>query len=234
MKTKIIATIGDKTSSYGSLKNMKKSGMDIARINTKYGNKKQWEMIIKNLKKINAEIMIDIKNLEFINWINQKKINYLAVSYTQDSKQIKKIRNLIKDKKIKIISKIESKKGLKNIDSLIENSDGIMIARGDLSKNISFEKVPYYKLMILDKCNLKNKFVIVATEMLLSMVNSKKPTNAEVEDVFSAVVEGGSAVMLSEETAIGNYPSLSVRTMKKIVLNSEKYLIKHNKYKCKR
>ena len=133
---------------------------------------------------------------------------------------------MLKDKKIKIISKIETKKGLKNINELIKASDGIMVARGDLSKNIPFEKVPYYKKLIIDKCNSKRKFVIVATEMLLSMVKSKTPTNAEVEDVFSAVIEGGNALMLSEETAIGNYPVLTVKTMQKIISNAEKYLQK--------
>lgn len=227
MKTKIIATIGPKSMSFPIVKQMKFNGLNIARINTKWGNEKQWNSIIKILKKLKIEIMIDIKNLEVINWINKQKINYLAVSYAQNSKQIKKIKNLVDDKKIKIISKIETRKGLNNIEELIKISDGIMVARGDLSRNISFEKVPYYKKLIIDKCRAKRKFVIVATEMILSMVKSKTPTNAEVEDVFSAVVEGGNALMLSEETAIGKYPLLTVKTMKKIIIHAEKYLIKH-------
>jgi pyruvate kinase len=227
MKTKIIATIGPKSCSFNIMKNLKTRGVDIIRINTKYGKEKEWNSIIKNSKKLSLDIMIDIKSMKFLDWINSIKINYLAISYTQNASQIKKIRNLIQDKSVKIISKIESQKGLKNIDSIINESDGIMIARGDLSRNVSFEKVPYYKIMILDKCNSKKKFVIVATEMLLSMTKSKVPTNAEVEDVFSAVVEGGNAVMLSEETAIGNYPVLSVSVMKKIIINAEKYLEKN-------
>lgn len=226
MKTKIIATIGPKSDSPKILKKMKEQGMKIARINTKYGNEKEWDLIIKRLKKIKIEIMIDIKSLEPIEWINKQKINYLAISYAQETKQIEKIKNLILDKNIKIISKIETKKGLKNIDNLIKTSNGIMIARGDLSRNISFEKVPYYKKLIIDKCNKKRKFVIIATEMLLSMVKAKVPTNAEVEDVFSAVTEGGDCLMLSEETAIGSHPSLAVQKMKKIILNAEKYLKK--------
>ncbi|MEM0465300.1 MAG: pyruvate kinase [Candidatus Pacearchaeota archaeon] len=220
MKTKIIATIGKKFS-YKILKKMKNNGMDIARINTKYGNIKQWENMINILKKLKIEIMIDIKNLKFIDWINSKNINYIAVSYARDSKQIKNIKNLIENKNIKIISKIETKEGIKNIDDLINISDGIMVARGDLSKNIKFEKVPYYKKLIIDKCRLKRKFVIVATEMLLSMVHSRNPTNAEVEDVFSAVLIGANALMLSEETAIGNHPVLCVKTMKKIISYAE-------------
>jgi pyruvate kinase len=226
MKTKIIATVGPSSFSLPILKGMKKEGMDIARINTKYGNEKEWENVIKKLKILKIEIMIDIKSLENLNWVNKQKIDYLAVSYAQDSKQIKKIKSLINDNKIKIISKIESKKGLKNIDSLIEISYGIMIARGDLSKNIPFEKVPYFKKIIIDKCNKKKKFVIIATEMLLSMIQSIKPTNAEVEDVFSAVIQKGNALMLSEETAIGNHPKIAVKTMKRIIKNAEKYLDK--------
>jgi pyruvate kinase len=226
MKTKIIATIGPKSLSYKKIKNMKVQGLKIARINTKWGNQKQWESMLKILQKLKIEIMIDIKNIKVIDWVNLQKINYLAISYAQNSKQIQQIKRLVKNKSIKIISKIETKKGLKNIDGLIKISDGIMIARGDLSKNTSFEKVPYYKKLIIDKCNSKRKFVIIATEMLLSMVKSKTPTNAEVEDVFSAVVEGGNALMLSEETAIGKYPVLCVKTMKKIVSNAEKYLEK--------
>lgn len=219
----IIATIGPKSISYPILRKMKKNGMDIGRINTKYGDINQWEMILENLKKLNVQIMVDIKSNKALDWVNTKKIDYLAISYAQNSKQIKKIRNLLVDKSIKIISKIETKKGIKNIDSLIDESFGIMIARGDLSRNIEFERVPYYKKLIIDKCNVKKKFVIIATEMLLSMVKSKKPTNAEVDDVFSSVMDGGDCLMLSEETAIGEYPVLSVKTMRKIIKISQSY-----------
>ena len=226
MKSKIIATIGPSSFSYPVLKKMKKEGMSIGRTNTKYGNKKEWERVVKNLRKLKVDIMIDIKSLETLEWVNTQKINYLAVSYAQNAKQIKKIKSIIQDKSVKIISKIESRKGLNNIDGIIKESDGIMIARGDLSKNIPFEKVPYYKKLIIDKCIAIKKFVIVATEMLISLMLSNTATISEVEDVFSAVVEGGNGVMLSEETAIGKYPTLSVKTMKKIVVNAEKYLKK--------
>jgi len=99
-----------------------------------------------------------------------------------------------------------------------------MVARGDLSKNISFEKVPYFKRLIIKKCKEQNKFVIVATEMLLSMVSSKKPTMSEVDDVFEGVVDGANALMLSEETTIGKHPVIVVKTMKKIIKSAEKYI----------
>jgi len=224
MKSKIIATIGPSSFSYSTLKKMKLEGMRIARINTKYGDKLEWEGVIIKLKKLKIEIMIDIKSLNVLKWVNTQKVNYLAVSYTKNSKQIKEIKSIVKDKKVKIISKIETKEGLNNINEIIKESWGVMVARGDLSKNINFEEVPYYKKVIIDKCNAQKKFVIIATEMLLSMIKSKKPTNAEVEDVFSAIVEGGDSVMLSEETAIGGNPILCVKAMKKIITNAERYL----------
>jgi pyruvate kinase len=219
----IIATIGPSSFSLPVLKRMKKNGANIARINTKYGNKKEWNSLIKKLKKLNYLIMIDIKGNNVINWINTQKIDFLAVSYANSSKQIKQIRELLIDKKVKVISKIETKRGLKNADALIKTSDGLMIARGDLSKNTSYELVPYFKRELLKKCILENKFVIVATEMLLSMVALRKPSNAEVDDVFEAVVDGANAIMLSEETTIGKHPALVVKVMNKIKKNAIKY-----------
>lgn len=224
MGVEIIATIGPSSSSFSQLKKMKNSGATIARLNTKYGSEKEWNSNILKLKKIGFKIMVDIMGLSVIPWINTKKVDYVAVSYSNGAKQIKKVRKLLNDGSIKIISKIETKKGIKNVDEIINESYGLMIARGDLSKNISFEKVPYFKRVILEKCKRKNKFVIVATEMLLSMVKSKKPTNAEVDDVFEAVLDGANAIMLSEETAIGKHPVLVVSTMKKISKNAQKLI----------
>ncbi len=219
----IIATIGPSSFSLPVLKRMKKNGANIARLNTKYGSIKEWNSLIKKLKKLNYLIMVDIKGNNVISWVNTQKIDFLAVSYANSSKQIKQIRNLLVDKKVKIISKIETKRGLKNADDLIKASDGLMIARGDLSRNTSYELVPYFKRELLKKCILENKFVIVATEMLLSMVKSRKPSNAEVDDVFEAVVDGANAIMLSEETTIGKHPALVVKVMNKIKTNAIKY-----------
>lgn len=223
-KVKIISTIGPSSFSPSVLKKLKKNGANIARINTKYGNEKEWNRLIKNLNKIGFEIMIDIKGLNVIPFVNLTKFNYLAVSYANSATQIKKIRNMLADKNIKIISKIETKNGLKNADELIRESDGLMIARGDLSRNVSFELVPHYKRILLEKCKKQNKFVIVATEMMLSMVNSRKPTNAEVDDVFDSVMDGADALMLSEETTIGKHPALVVEKMRIIKENAEKCL----------
>ncbi len=129
-------------------------------------------------------------------------------------------------KRIKIISKIETKKGVNNINKLIKVSDGIMIARGDLGRDISFEKVPMIQKMITKKCNRKNKMSITATEMMPSMVTRVRPSRAEVTDVANAILEGSEALMLSEETAIGNHPILTVKAMRKIIKETEKHIKK--------
>lgn len=221
MRTKIICTIGPASISLQTMKRMKKNGMSIARINTKYGDLEQWEKIISNAKKIDCEVMVDIKNKKYLNWINEKNPEYVAISYAESEKYIKEIKENI-PYNTKIISKIESKKGLQNFKGIRKFSWGIMVARGDLSKNLSFEKVPAAQHLIVKKTIQDKKFVIVATEMLLSMVESKTPTNAEVSDVFSAVLNGADATMLSEETAIGKNPSLSVDVMRKILIEAEK------------
>ena len=220
MTIKIIATIGP--TSEDKIPRLIENGMNIARINTKYGNIKQYEKIISSLKKNNCEILIDIKSKKILDWINTQKIDYLAISFADGVRKIRSIKKLIHDKSVKIISKIENQKGINNVDSIIDESDGIMLGRGDLGRNISYEKVPIVQKIIMKKCHKKNRFDITATEMLMSMVNSKTPTNAEVSDVANAILDGSDALMLSEETAIGKYPGLSVKVMKKIIDEIEK------------
>ncbi|HKL23625.1 MAG TPA: pyruvate kinase [Candidatus Nanoarchaeia archaeon] len=220
MTIKIIATIGP--TSEDKIPRLIENGMNIARINTKYGNIKQYEKIISSLKKNNCEILIDIKSKKILDWVNTQKIDYLAISFADGVRKIRSIKKLIHDKSVKIISKIENQKGINNVDSIIDESDGIMLGRGDLGRNISYEKVPIVQKIIMKKCHKKNRFDITATEMLMSMVNSKTPTNAEVSDVANAILDGSDALMLSEETAIGKYPGLSVKVMKKIIDEIEK------------
>jgi len=223
MTTKIIATIGPSSSKTSVLKKMINEGMNIARINTKHASKDFCIDILKNLKKIRkCEVLIDIKELKPIEWIKKNDFDYLAVSFANSGAQIKKIRKLLHPKKIKIISKIETKKGMKNINQIIQESNGIMIARGDLGKNVSFEKVPLMQKLIIKQCNKKKKIAITATEMLLSLVKSKYPSRADASDIANAVLDGSDALMLSEETAIGKYPVLAVKTMKKIIKETEK------------
>lgn len=126
-------------------------------------------------------------------------------------------------RKIEIISKIETKKGVKNTDELIEVSDGIMVARGDLGNEIKIEKIPMIQKLITKKCNKKKRFSITATEMMPSMVIRKRPSRAEVSDIVNAILEGSEALLLAEETAIGKHPFLVVETMRKIIKETEKY-----------
>ena len=196
--------------------------MNIARINTKYGNDRQYLEIISNLKKLNdCEILFDIKGTEILKWLKTQEFDYLAVSFAETTAQIRKTKKILSMENVKLVSKIETRKGIENIDQLIEESDGIMVARGDLGRHIPIEQVPLFQKLIIKKCNKKDKMAITATEMLLSMTKLKSPTRAEVADVANAVLDGSGALMLSEETAIGKYPALSVKTMAKIIKEVE-------------
>ncbi len=217
----IIATIGPASNSRTILKRMASSGMTTARINTKYGSINQYEEMLGNLRGLKCKILFDIKNMGILKWIKIQRPDYVAVSFAESVKQIRDVRKIV-GSRTKIIAKIETKKGINNIDNLIKESDGIMVARGDLGKNIPIEKVPIFQKIIIKKCNRKRKMVITATEMLLSMTKSKVPERAEVSDVANAVLDGSDALMLSEETAIGRYPVLAVKIMNKIIKETEK------------
>ncbi len=146
-------------------------------------------------------------------------IHRIAASFVSSAKDIADIRKFVAtqtNRKIEIIAKIESVTGIKNIDEIIDASDGIMIARGDLAVETSFEKLPVYQHMIIQKCLVAHKPFIVATQLLASMVTNTTPTRAEASDVGNSVYAGADAIMLSEETSVGEHPFLCVETMRKI------------------
>jgi pyruvate kinase len=162
----------------------------------------------------------DIVDLEFI---LEKDLDWVALSFVRSTKDVRELKRLISktDSKIKIISKIEMPEALTNIRDIIIESDGIMIARGDLGVEVPIEQVPLIQKEIILKCMHRAKPVIVATQMMESMMERTKPNRSEVTDVANAVLEGADAVMLSGETAMGDYPTLVVETMSKIIMEVE-------------
>ncbi|MBA7516489.1 Pyruvate kinase [subsurface metagenome] len=158
----------------------------------------------------------DIKDLELIAELDPE---YVAISFVSDSSDILHVKKILENygnENIKLISKIERPIALDNFDSILEVSDGIMVARGDLGVEIEPDKVPLKQKAMIYKCNKEGKPVIVATQMLESMINAPIPTRAEANDVFNAVFDGSDAVMLSGETAVGKYPINAVEYMNKI------------------
>ncbi len=152
--------------------------------------------------------------------------DFLALSFVSTKEDVLAAREILKAcnrEDLKIISKIESTTGVENLDSIIEVSDGIMVARGDLGVEVPMERLPIYQKMIVQKCRTYGRICIVATEMLESMKKNSRPTRAEVSDVANAVLDGTDAVMLSGETTVGKFPIDTVRFMADICENTEKY-----------
>ncbi len=164
------------------------------------------------------------KDLEDLAFGVKHKVDYVAQSFVRNAEDIKKIKGCIGAKsKILVIAKIESKEAIKNIDEIIEISDGIMVARGDMGIAVPIYEIPMIQKLIIKKCNQKKKFVITATEMLEHMTEHSRPTRAEVTDVANAILDGTDYVMLSAETAAGKYPVEAVKMMDKIIKFTETY-----------
>lgn len=172
-------------------------------------------------------------DIEYVKFAIDNEIDYLGLSFVRDGKDVMELRELIKkhNGKTKVISKIEKPQALKNIDDIITKSSGIMVARGDLGIEISPQKVPIVQKEIIQKANAQRKVVIVATQMLESMIEQPIPTRAEASDVANAILDGTDAIMLSGETAAGKYPVEAVKMMVSIAKNVENSkIMKHNFY----
>jgi len=153
----------------------------------------------------------------------ENKVDYVAQSFVRNKNDIIQIKDIVKPNlpNCKIVAKIENRQGIKNIDEIIDVSDGIMIARGDMGVSIPIYEIPVVQKLIIKKCNQAKKFVITATQMLESMVENLRPERAEVTDVANAVLDGSDFVMLSAETAIGHHPVEAVRMMNQILKFTE-------------
>lgn len=172
---------------------------------------------------LNFEFMSE-KDKSDIEWAAENDLDFIAASFVRNAQDLKEIKAVLEAKgntHIQIISKIESQDGVENIDEIIELSDGIMVARGDLGVEVPAEDVPVIQKMIIEKCNKLGKMVVTATQMLESMQDNPRPTRAEVSDVFNAVMDGTDAVMLSGESASGQYPVESVQMQATIAQRAE-------------
>jgi pyruvate kinase len=171
-----------------------------------------------NLPTLNA------KDLEYINLAIEQDIDFIAHSFVRNKQDVMAIQHILDEQKsrIKIIAKIENQEGVNNLDEILPYVYGVMVARGDLAIEIPYEKIPGIQKMIINKCIDARKPVIVATQMLHSMIENPRPTRAEVSDIANAIYSKADAVMLSGETAYGNYPVEAVSTMARIALEVEK------------
>ncbi len=163
------------------------------------------------------------KDLEDLNFILTQKIEWIGLSFVRKAKDVKDLRKVINSRTSlhKVIAKIEKPEAIRNINAIINSSDAIMVARGDLGVEVPPQKVPVYQKMIVNQCIKNSTPVIIATQMLESMTQNPIATRAEVNDVANSVIDGADALMLSGETSVGKYPLKAVDSMRKIIRDIE-------------
>ena len=238
---KIVCTLGPASNSPEIIAKMLQSGMDVARLNLSYGTLEEHRQIVATVRSVSQKMELptailldcpgrkrrtgDTKAVfgDHLQFARDNQIDFIALSFIMSTQQVEEVKSLLKEMSvgIPIITKIEKGEALAVSGSIIDVSDGVMVARGDLGLQINIEKVPLAQKKIIREANQRGKPVITATEMLESMVKSATPTRAEATDVANAVLDGTDAVMLSEETSIGKYPVEAVEMMVKIILEAE-------------
>ena len=162
----------------------------------------------------------DIKDAIFA---AENNADYVCLSFVQEGKDIRELKKIMKNNKVKVIAKIERATALKDIDNITKLADGLMVARGDLGIEVPMEELPIIQKELIRRAHWHKKPAIVATEMLASMIDKPRPTRAEVCDISNAIFSGADGVMLSDETASGAYPIEAVSMMKKIVKRTDEY-----------
>jgi pyruvate kinase len=241
-KEKIIGTKDRISSSYGALTADLNVGdtvlIDDGKIELKVVGKAKDEVtcevkyggILKSKKGINlpdtnvSEPSLTVKDKEDLIFGIANDLDWIALSFVRRAEDMRDIKKIIADsgKDIKVVAKIEKPEAIDNIDAIIAETDAIMVARGDLGVEMLMEDVPMLQKMIVSKCNKAGKPVIVATQMLESMITNPRPTRAETNDVANAIIDGADTVMLSAESASGDYPILAVESMSRICMSVEK------------
>lgn len=161
------------------------------------------------------------RDLKALDVAREQKVEFIALSFVRGREDLANLKGFAYDLQAQIIAKIENQQGVENFEDILREADGIMVARGDLGVEIDLEKVPLIQKHMIQRCNQEGKLAITATEMLESMMSSPTPTRAEVSDVANAILDGTDTLMLSEETAIGKYPTESVSMMAKIAAEVE-------------
>lgn len=243
-RTKIICTLGPASNTAEVIGGLLEGGMDIARLNLAHGTLDEHGRIISRFRaaarkfKPAAGILLDLPGSKrcsgdirsafgpHIEFALSQDADYIALSYITSAGEVEAVKELLEEigADIPVIAKIERAGALEASGAILDVCDGIMVARGDLALEISFEKVPLASKRLIREANQRGKPVITATEMLLSMVRSATPSRAEAADVANAVLDGTTALMLSEESSIGAYPVEAVRTMDRIAREVESSL----------
>jgi pyruvate kinase len=204
----------------------------VEKVNNKLNLEVEHGGIISSRKGVNIPDLkirghvLTTKDKKDIPFAVQQKVDYIAQSFVRNQEDIEQVVRLVKPRlpRCRVIAKIENAQGVQNLKRIIPACDGIMVARGDLGVSLPIYKIPIIQKQIIRECIRNKKFVIIATQMLESMIEYPRPTRAEVSDVANAIIDGSDFVMLSGETAAGNYPVKSVRMMRQIIEYTEKNL----------
>lgn len=236
-RVKIVGTVGPASNSPETVKALIQAGVDVVRLNLAYGTFQEHHRVINDVRRLSNKLGIPVGVLldlpgtkyrrgstktvfeSYLEFAHKEAVDFVALSFLTSAKEIAVVRKLVNnlDSKLSLIAKIERAAALEDHEAILDAADGLMVARGDLAAEISIEQVPLAQKQLIRAANKMGKPVITATQMLESMVRSPSPTRAEATDVANAVLDGTDAVMLSEETATGNYPVEAVKMMVRII-----------------